>query len=279
MADIEEKQPQTDKPSWSWKKRLAWGSVGLAVFAAAIVGGSYWYVNTLSPEEALARVDGKPETVEAAEAGEEEQPPLSEQTDAPVTEPPSDDGAEDGANLETTQNTETPPTQEAAPGGTESTEQGQPVSPPAKSDDTPAKAEPTPAPEEGTTPAKPPAKPDKSDTAAAKARIDAKIDGQLSALQNACTGKMQSLVGQIVGELKADSDLQQIQSGYMGKIASAEAGCDGEFQSILSQAKSEYKEEGIATSEMPGWQSSYESAKAAARSSALQSILAAASAE
>ncbi|GBF77410.1 hypothetical protein PA598K_05962 [Paenibacillus sp. 598K] len=272
MADIEEKQPQADKPSWSWKKRLAWGSVGLAVFAAAIVGGSYWYVNTLSPEEALARVDGKPETVEAAEAGVDE-PPLSEQTDAPVTEPPSEGDTEDAANPETT------PTQEAAPDGTENTEQGQPTTPPAKSDDTPAKAEPTPAPEEGTAPAKPPVKPVKSDTAAAKARIDAKIDGQLSALQNSCTGKMQSLVGQIVGELKADSDLQQIQSGYMGKIASAESGCDGEFQSILSQAKSEYKEEGIATSEMPGWQSSYESAKAAARSSALQSILAAASAE
>ncbi|WP_020619420.1 hypothetical protein [Paenibacillus daejeonensis] len=276
MTKTDAEQHESAKPAWSWRRKLAWGSAGLAVFAAVVIGGSYWYASSLSPEEVLARVD-KP--AEVAEAGGNEEPAgnenVGESTD-PVTAP-GGSGAEEGdqqstttpsadeqhtttensVDADTTSETTVPPTQESA----------QPESPAASGEQNPNPS------------AKPvqPEQPEQPSNSAAKGRIDAKYDGQLQALQNSCTGKMQALVGQIVGELKGDSDLQKIQSSYMGKISEAESGCDGQFQSIMSQAQADYKQAGISTSEMPGWQSAYESAKNSARASALSSILGAAS--
>ncbi|MFS0725735.1 hypothetical protein [Paenibacillus sp. 1P07SE] len=272
MANTEAEEREPDKPSWSWRRRLVWGIAGLAVFAAVIVGGSYWYVSTLSPEEVIARVDKSPEIAEAED--EEELPP--EEDDEPETADhlaPGGDGVPtDGVPPDPDPATLTDQETSTDNKGPAAAEQAAEPSAPAQQE--PAKTEPPAPPDSGSskppTPPEPPAQPDH---AAAKAGIDAKYDGQLQALQSSCTAKTQALVGQIVGELKGDSNLQSIQSNYLGQVASAEAGCDSQFQSILSQAQADYQQAGIPASQMPGWQSAYESAKAAARASALSSIL------
>ena len=277
MTKTDAEQHESAKPAWSWRRKLAWGSAGLAVFAAVVIGGSYWYASSLSPEEVLARVD-KP--AEVAEAGGDDEPAgnenVGESTD-PVTAP-GGSGAEEGDQQMTTTPTaddQHTTNENSADPDTIPVTAVTPVQEPAQSESPAASGE-----ESSNQPAQPsvqPVQPEQPSTSAAKGRIDAKYDGQLQALQNSCTGKMQALVGQIVGELKGDSDLQKIQSSYMGKISEAESGCDGQFQSIMSQAQADYKQAGISTSEMPGWQSAYESAKHSARASALNSILGAAS--
>ncbi|MBD2847549.1 hypothetical protein IDH44_20355 [Paenibacillus sp. IB182496] len=302
----------TTRQPQPWRKRILWGAIGLVLFAGLVVGGSYWYASSLTPEQARDRLGLDEEAPAVAQqSGDEQSSPEgtgeggtaggdgTDGEDGGGSVPPPDraastddagDGApnspvsSDGASGEGRIDGHPDETQSPADAGGSADDDAAGESPATGESsagggagDTPSapsdpSADPSDAPSDT-----PPAVGGQTETddgdAAAKAELDARYTGRLQELQRACASQSDALVNQILGELGSGGELQQIQQAYLGKVAEAEAECDASFQGILQDARADYRDAGLSAGSMPDWSASYESAKAAAQAEALGRIL------
>ncbi|CAM4323078.1 hypothetical protein L1N85_15210 [Paenibacillus alkaliterrae] len=128
-------------------------------------------------------------------------------------------------------------------------------------------------------------KPISEEQQAVKEGIQADYNSQLSALQSSCVAKSNALASQLVSDVKGkqangeEISIDLLQNTYLPKIAASEAQCDNQFSFTLANAKLEYETAGLDSAELNEWQSTYNSAKAIAKSNALSQLSAALSAK